>query len=389
MTPKTRQIVLATTIVVSSLLLALFLTNLDVVRDEKRPGDLEALARWIAAHPADWLAASALTDRSLDSSLPRRRELWHAGYALSESLAPRRPNTAAGFVRAGLFHWYELGPADRRQVLDVAATLMDDPSVFASLYKPLWQLTRDFAYLRRVAPPTLSALSELRDLAVTNGLFAEYRELRGALRDARIRAFVANRANMTVGELIAFLPPRLDAEDGPLARAILEELEQRAYDPHEAGGRIEDLAVFALDQRLEPLSGLSPFVEVPEILKPETRKRLAHALGDEAAARRIQLVSTLEPPPGSGGWTGTCGANEVCTSAYRRHEGPLQVAVSVAQSDEVAPYVEIYVDGVLADEGELKDTRAFTVGSAGAHFTELRIVNPRTRNGIQRRVRLS
>jgi hypothetical protein len=389
MTPRTRQAVLATTVAVSSLLGVLFLANLDLARDEQRPRDFDPLARWIAAHPADWLAASALTDRSLDSSVPRRRELWHAGYALAEQLAPRRPNTAAGFVRAGLFHWYELGPADRRVVLDVAATLMRDPSVFANLYKPLWQLTRDFAYLRRVAPQTVAALSELRDLAVTNGLFAEYRELRGALRDARLRSFMANKANLTAGELLAYLPPRLDAGDAPLARAILEELEQRAYDPREAGGRIEDLAVFALDHRLQPLAGLSPFVEEHTILKPATRKRLALALGDEAAAKRIELVSTLEPAPGYGGWTGTCARNEVCTTAYHHHEGPLQITVSVLQSDEVAPYVELYVDGVLEAEGEVKDERAFTIGSAGAHFTELRIVNPRTRNGIQRRVRLS
>jgi hypothetical protein len=388
-TPRKRQAVLATTIVVSSLLLALFLMNPAIARDEKRPQDVDALARWIAAHPADWLAASALTDRSLDSSVPRRRELWHAGYALAEHLAPRRPNTAAGFVRAGLFHWYELGPADRAKVLDVAAPLMRDPAVFASLYKPLWQLTRDFAYLRRVAPPNMAALSELRDLAVTNGLFAEYRELRSALRHAHIRTFVANRAQMTVGELVAFMPPRLDAADAPLVRAILEELEQRAFDPHEVGGRIEDLTVFALDHRLQPLSGLSPFVEEQLILKPETRKRLALALGDEAAAKRIKLISTLEPAPGYGGWTGTCARNEVCTSAYHHHEGPLQIAVSVVQTDEVAPYVEIYVDGVLEAEGEVKDERTFAVGSAGAHFTEVRMVNPRTRNGIQRRVRLS
>ncbi|HEY0160267.1 MAG TPA: hypothetical protein VGF28_23480 [Thermoanaerobaculia bacterium] len=389
MTRRTRQLVLATTIAVSSLLLVLFLLNRDLARDEERPDEVRALGRWIAVRPADWLAASALTDRSLDSDLPRRRELWHAGYALAEQLAPRRPNTAAGFVRAGLFHWYELGPADRRAVLGVAATLMDDPTVFADLYKPLWQLTRDFGYLRRVAPPTVAALAELRELAVTNGLFAEYRELRGALRHARIRSFVQRRAELPVGELLAYLPPYLDYGDAPLVRAILDELEQRPFDPREAGGRIEDLVVFALDHHLQPLSGLSPFVELPDMLRPETRVRLARALGDEVAAKRIEITSIVPAPAPSDGWSGTCGTHEVCTSAYRRHEGPLHLALSTVQSDEVPPYVEVYVDGALAAEGEVKEERAFTVGSTGRHRVEVRIVNPRTRNGIQRRVRLS
>jgi hypothetical protein len=97
----------------------------------------------------------------------------------------------------------------------------------------------------------------------------------------------------------------------------------------------------------------------------------------------------VKPQQVADGWTGTCGNNEICTSAWRRHQGPLQIALSVVQSDEVAPYVEIYVDGVLQAEGEVKEARTFTIGSAAGHSTEVRIVNPRTRNGIQRRLRLS
>jgi hypothetical protein len=388
MTRNTRQWVLSSAIVLSLGVLALFAMNREVTRDEKRPEELDALARWIASRPADFLAASAITDRSLDSSLPRRRELWLAGYALAEELAPRRPNTAAGFVRAGLFHWYELDKPDRRAVMDVAATLMHDPVVFMDLYKPLWQLTRDFAYLRRVAPPTISALQELRDLAVTNGRFADYRELRASLRHARITTFVARRETLTPGELVGFLPPRLDMGDAPLVRAILEELERRAFEPREAGGRIEELAVFALDHDIQPLAGLSLFVEEPDLLQPETRVRLARALGDEAAARRIAITSILSKPVQPEGWTGTCGTNEVCTSAYRTHEGPLSLSLSVTQSDEVAPYVEVFVNGVLAAEAAINEETKFTVGGSGKHTIEVRVVNPRTRNGIQRRVRL-
>ncbi|HYO78894.1 MAG TPA: hypothetical protein VE010_20700 [Thermoanaerobaculia bacterium] len=389
MTRTTRRTLLWITAIASALVLALFLLNLDVVRDEERPRDVNGLARWIAERPADWLAASALTDRSLDSNVPRRRELWHSGYALAEHLAPRRPNTSAGFVRAGLFHWYELGPHDRKAVLDVAASLMADPVVFASLSRPLWQLTHDFAYLRRVAPNTLDSLANLRELAITNGLFAEYRELRAASRALRLQSLAQRRSELAVADLISYLPAQPDIGDAPLARAILEELNQRAFDARHGGGRAEELAVFAIEHRLQPLIALSPFVETREVLTDRTRVRLARALGDEAAAQRIELMSTVPKEVQTNEWTGPCGATEVCSSAFKRHAGPLTFTVDVSQSDEVPPYVEIYVNRVLAAEGEVREARSFTVGGSGANRIEVRLVNPRTRNGIQRRVRLS
>ncbi|HEX8253423.1 MAG TPA: hypothetical protein VF846_09765 [Thermoanaerobaculia bacterium] len=377
------------TAIASALLLALFLLNLDVVRDEERPRDVNGLARWIAERPADWLAVSALTDRSLDSDLPRRRELWHSGYALAEQLAPRRPNTSAGFVRAGLFHWYELGPRDRKAVLDVAASLMADPAVFASLSRPLWQLTHDFSYLRRVAPKTLDTIYNLRELAITNGLFAEYRELRAAARALRLQSVQQRRSELAVADLIAHLPPQPDMGDAPLARAILEELNQRAFDPRHGGGRAEELAVFAIEQRLQPLIALSPFIHAQDVLTDRTRLRLARALGDEAAAQRVELMAMVPKEVQTDEWTGPCGSTEVCSSAVKRHAGPLTFSLDVSQSDEVPPYVEIYVNRVLTAEGEVREQRSFTVGGSGTNTIEVRLVNPRTRNGIQRRVRLS
>jgi hypothetical protein len=426
MTRTARQASLIANIALSTLLLILFLSS-SLRSDPQRPEDVQALAHWVAARPADWLAASELTDRSLDSDLPRRRELWLAGYAHAELLAPDRPNTAAGFVRAGLFHWSELNPGERKAVLDVAGTLMKEPRVFEQLHQPLWQLTHDFAYLRRVAPPTMEARLWLRDLAVANGLFAEYRQLRATSREARLKTFEARRRELLIRDLLSLLPQRLDTAEIPMLRGILEELHERAFDPQQATGRMDEVAVFAIEHELQPLAGLSSFVEAPNVLRDVTRARLALALGDRTAASRIELTTAVvgakewipyyreraayEAQHGDErlvttyrdreaftardvptGWTGLCG-QELCTSAFREdvdHKGPLPVALSVTQTDEVPLYVEIYVDDDLVQEGEVRDDRVFQLNTgAGLHRVEVRLVNPRTRNGIQRRARLS
>ena len=60
------------------------------------------------------------------------------------------------------------------------------------------------------------------------------------------------------------------------------------------------------------------------------------------------------------------------------------------QSDETPPYVEIYVHGFRIAQGEVRDARTFTIPiPQGAHEVEIRLVNTHTRNGVQRRVRLS
>ncbi|HEX8619210.1 MAG TPA: hypothetical protein VF911_16635 [Thermoanaerobaculia bacterium] len=419
-----RTSALIATSALAALVLALFFTQLELTRADERPRDVQELARRIARRPADWLAACALSDRSLDSDLPRRRELWRAGYAHAELLAPRRPNTAAGFVRAGLFHWHELTPAERKAVLDTAATLMDQPGVFERMYQPLWQLTRDLAYLRRVAPRNAHSFSILRDLAAMNGLFADYRALRAESRAARLQAFSRERKQLAAAELLMYVPDRLDAAEAPLVRGILDELNERAFDPQQLPGHIDSIALFAIEHNLQPLAALSPFIETPNVMRDVTRARLALALGDRTAASRIELTTAVvgakewipyyearaeyEARHGdaalaktyrdraaftargqTSAWAGLCDA-DLCLSATREHEGPLAVTLTVVQSDEVPLYVEIYVDGVLMAEGEVRDVRTFAPAvGAGMHRTEVRLVNPRTRNGIQRRARLS
>jgi hypothetical protein len=93
-------------------------------------------------------------------------------------------------------------------------------------------------------------------------------------------------------------------------------------------------------------------------------------------------------------WQRLCGVDEICQhatthvwSAERRRQ---TITLTNAQSDETPPYVEIYVDDFPVAEGEVRDRRAFEIPiPAGVHEVEIRLLNPTTRNGIQRRLRLS
>jgi hypothetical protein len=427
MTRVVRQTLLTSIAAASALLLLLFLSNSELRRDPVRPENLDGLAAWLAHHPADWLAASAITDRSLDSALPlqRRVALWRSSHMLAAYLAPLRPNPTAGFVRAGLFHWYELGAAERKTVLDTAAPLLRDPSVFAALHRPLWELTHDLRYLRRSAPQTINALWMLRELAIAGGDFAEYRELRAAMRDRQMSDFRGKRATATVAELIDILPRPITGSDEPLVRAILAEIDRRPFDPLTMGNRVEDLALYAIGHDVKPLTALAPFVDRAGNLTNPTRARLAIALGERDAAMRVELTTavasaaewipyfleraafeerngqpalaaryrlraTVAEGPALNVWRDTCGAAEICSSVSRLHDGPLQFRVSVSQSDETPPYLEVYLDDVLVLEGEIRDDKTFTVDAApGEHRTEVRLVNRTMRNGTQRRVRLS
>lgn len=427
MTRVVRRMLLMSAAASSALLLLLFLANLHLTRDPVRPDSLDGLTAWIAHHPADWLAASAITDRSLDSALPlqRRVALWRSSHILAVYLAPLRTNPTAGFVRAGLFHWYELGTADRKAVLEAAAPLLRDPAIFTALHRPLWELTRDLRYLRRSGPQTLNALSMLRELAIASGDFAEYRSLRAAMRDRRMADFQAKRATATIAELIDILPRPITDSDEPLVRAILAEIDRRPFDVHTMGGRVEELALYAIRHDVKPLTALAPFVDRAGSLTNPTRARLALALGDRDGAMRVELTTamvnaaewvpylleraafeerngqpalaaryrlraTVADGPAANAWTNTCGGAELCSSVFRIHDGPLQFKASVAQSDEIPPYVEVYLDDVLVMEGEVRGEKTFAVDAApGPHQTEVRLVNRTVRNGTQRRVRLS
>jgi hypothetical protein len=422
-TRAARQLFLGFTAALMAALLLAFLLDRETV---SRPAEVDALGAWLSEHPADWVAANAIAEVALDTTLPQRFELWRAAYAHASRLAPRRPTPRSSFVRGGLFHWYELSKSDREAVLTVAAPLLEDPQVFAAMHRPLWELTGDFGYLRRNAPDTERALTWLRETAATHGMFREYREMRDEIDRVRLRTFEANRTRLPPPELIALLPPRLTSNDEPLVARVLEELRLRPLDAGNAAtvrNRADDLVGFAIRHQLRPLEGLEALIETAAINAP-TRARLALALGRGDAASNIELTSAtqaeewaayylergaFETARGDGamgelyrrraasieskvGWRGTCGRDEICKNATALiAANPIVVELQNAQSDEVPPYVEIYVGDRRVAEGPVHDRQAFTIPAPrpGPNRVEVRLVNPWTRNRIQRRVRLS
>jgi hypothetical protein len=388
MIPRKNRLLLATIAASAIFTLAAYLAFEDVARDPVPPDDVAGLARWMTAHPGDWIAASVLTDRALDSSLPNRVDLWRASYAHASRLAPARPNAAAAFVRSGLFHWYELGDADRRRVLEASKPLLRDEATFRQLAVPLWLLTRDLALLRSSNPGTPEALGRLRELAITHGLFEDYRALRADVRRARLATF---EANPVVTDLYQQVPRPIEAADEPLIRRILTALQQQ---PLESTSNAAPLIDFALRHNLGPLDGLAAAVHAEDI-QPLLRARLARAIGMETIAREIELRNglLLEREVPLNAWSGTCAEREICTSAsmHVNRGGTMRIAMESVQSDEVPPYVEIFVDDALRVEGEVRDKATFEVplGDAARHKIDVRIANPITRNGIQRRVALS
>jgi hypothetical protein len=391
LTRTQRQVWLTATIVVTTSVLLLFLAHRDVMRDPEPPSDVRALAAWLAEHPADWKAAATLADRSLDSSWPHRVEIWRASHDAGLALAPHRPNPQAGFVRAGLFHWLELNDADHKRVLDAARPLLrNDIGLFLQLHRPLYRLTRDFGYLSGAAPARIEAYAALRDLAASYGKFDDYRTFRERERRLRFALFEQRRKTADIAELLALLPHPIRTDDEPLVRGILTELDRRAFDPAQLNGPIQAFTAFALDHNLTPLGGLTPLIQSDGKLQDDTRVRLAQASGDLESARRLEISTNahLVQKPKVGAWVNLCGTDEVCDFAHGVHEGPLTITLDVAQSDEVAPYVEVFVDDALVAESAITEPRTLTVAGPGQHRVELRVANPRTRTGIRRRVAL-
>ena len=253
------------------------------------PSDFRALAARVAAHPADWLAASALAERAPDAPVRDPLALWRTSGTLAISLAPLLPEPRTSFARGAFFHWNELSAADRKAVLDAYAPVLRDEPTFMEMYNPIYALTGDFDYLRRAAPRTARADYPLLWLASISGRFDHYRSLR-------------------------------------------DELEK--LDPHPS--------------------------------KPPRQ-------------------------PGSDAWIGLCDES-LCGPAWRMVEAQHEIAISLktTSTDEVSPYVEIYVDGARLAEGEVGGARTFVMPvAAGVHLVEIRMINPLTRNRARRSVRIT
>ncbi len=255
-----------------------------------QPPTVVELAASLRNKPADWLAFSRLAEHALDTTLPARIELWRSSYRHAHALAPLRANPATGFVRGGLFHWYELGTQERDEVKAAAAPLLRDGAVFPAIYASLFGVTGDFELLASNNPGRLHDLLLLRDLAVANGLFERYRALRDAATRRQLLDVQSVQSETELPQLIASLPTPLGDEHRPLVQALLEHLKVRpshgtSLNPQSIGALID----FVIRRQMKPLDGLEVVTLDPSTAPPTERARLALALGNLDAASEIRV----------------------------------------------------------------------------------------------------
>jgi hypothetical protein len=359
-----------------------------------QPRDTTQAAEQLALHPTDWQAATVLSEHALDEDGRYRLREWRAASELAIQLAPHFDAARSGFVRAGLFHWYELGDSDRRAVLGEMAPLLRDPAVFFRMAQPLFELTGDLKYLRRYGPHTIDAIDTLRVMAVTNGRFKDYRELRKELVTMRTAELLRQLTSLEPSQIVSSLPAHPTVDEEPLLRSVLLALHTR---PLEVDcGRpdiLEALIDFAVRHGLTPLDGLRPVTREPSWANAFARAQLARALGDDASATANGLGGE-RPPRGEviviNGvrWDGACGPS-ICRIAVADVSGPLSITLDNAISDEVPPYVECFVDDVRVWEGPVGQKTTIPLVAAGQHRVEVMLANPLTRNRSPRAVRLS
>ncbi|HEX3578963.1 MAG TPA: hypothetical protein VHY33_10405 [Thermoanaerobaculia bacterium] len=360
------------------------------------PTGATALASRLARHPTDWEAATLLTEVSLDSPSDKRIQLWRAAYDDASHLAPERPGPASSFARAAFFHWQELSPKDRQDVLTVYAPLLADEARFARMAQPLFELTGDLTMLERSRPRNEYATGILISLALRNGLFEDYRKLREDLQRERLEDFTARARSSSPADLIAHFPdPPYRADSEPLIVALLDELHRRPLD--EVPGRpviIDSVVDYALRHNLEPLDGLELVTHRQGAASDATRIRLARKLGENNVAAQIELANA-DPrrlPVVESDWQELCG-NNICYRAWRNIEANHAISLNIetAETDNVPAYAEVYVDDVRRGEGEVGAKRDFIVpvGNPGTHRVEVVLANPVTRNGGVRRLRIS
>ncbi len=261
------------------------------------PPTVVELAASLRNKPANWLTFSTLAEHSLDTTLPSRVELWRSSYRHAHALAPLRPHPATGFVRGGLFHWYELSSRERNEVKAAAVPILRDGVVFPAIYASLFDLTADFELLASNNPGRLNDLLLLRDLAVTSGLFERYRALRDAVTRRQLLDAQSMHSEAELPQLIASLPTPLGDEHRPLVQSLLEHLKNRpsngaAFNPQSTGALID----FVIRRQMNPLDGLEPLMLEPSFAPPTERARLALALGNLDAASEIRVG---DPQPDS------------------------------------------------------------------------------------------
>ena len=378
-----------------AMLASLGLFMLDEPREDRDPlpRDSAQLARRLALSPTDWQAACAISEQALDGDSPHRTETWRAAAAIAAQLAPHQEAARAGYVRAGLFHWYELGEADRRAVLATLAPTLHNSATFYQLASPLFELTGDLSLLRHAQPHTVDTIAGLSGLAVMNGRFEDYRQLRHELVVARTAELLKQLEALSPSQIVAALPPHLTTDDQPMVSAALEAL---AKQPLEVDSGRADLLDHLIDYAAShhlALAGLKAAIHEKTWASPFQRAELARAFGDVAAAQEIDPHG---PPPPVGEtlfvngvrWSGFCGP-DVCRSVTADIDGPLSVSIEAVRGDEVPPYVECYVDDARVWEGAIVNKMTIPLVPAGRHRVEITLANPLTRNRGERRIRIS
>lgn len=349
------------------------------------PDDPIAIAHRLAAHPDDWEAASALTEHALDARVPSRIALWRAASEAAIHLAPNRDAPRMALARAVFFHWTEMSAADHAAALNAIAPLLRDPSTFFRMAEPLFELTGDLTMLRRWQPGTAQATALLIELALPNGKFDDYRALRQQLVERRYAELAPKLPHLSPAEIIQALPsPPYTSDQQPLLVAVLNELHRRPLDedPHVVPV-VDGLIDYVLRHHLRPIDGLEFVAKTPAASDPE-RLALANELGLAQAALQIRTTMTApSAPPANGTWQGP-DADRWMT---REFDGPASIAIQRTMSDEVPPYVEIFIDDVRVAEGTVPDVRNFALPPMrGMHRLDVRLANPITRNRAPRRI---
>ncbi len=234
------------------------------------------------------------------------------------------------------------------------------------------------------------------DLALANGFFADYRNLRGEMDRRLSDDFAARRRADTPADLLARFPdPPYHANQQPLIAGLLEELHRRPLDDNpNRVAMIDAIVDYALRHGLGPLDGLEVITRKPGAASGATRIRLARKLGLTEIAAQLEMSSNDPRHVASldSDWQGLCD-KDICHRAWRTIEAEHGVALSIetVQTDNVPAYVEIYLDDILLAEGEVGAKRDFivAVGNRGVHRVEVVLANPMTRNRSNRRIHVA
>ena len=319
----------------------------------------ELAAKSIVSSPADPAGYLTMAELALDRGGDSRQlELWRKSAATARSLAPGTDLPDRAIVRGGFLHWYALDDEDRKMVLVAAGRLLDDPQQYASLWQPVLQTTRDPAFLAEHAPEDLVIRRQIRDLAATWGAGGTYRRLQRELAGS-LEESLGSMDDRQVIDLLGRIEVTTAYQNE--AATLLREIERRSDElPSDLETRSVDLA------------------KRWRLLLPELAGRVAPAGEDEALGEMRALESPANVQiPGSALWR----LGEAVPETIAIEAEPVEGTASGA-------LLEVWIDGELRQARVVDEAMVLhvTVGHR-AEVLELRVANPRTRNGEWRRLR--